>query len=108
MFVYLYFLKPWVNQCYGTFRQSFDCFAKFHIKPVQTGNSNYRPSLLFRNILLRRDRDGSIEAKEEMHDARDELDDDGDEKFEEAFLRKKDRSQDQRVSLVTRCPIVMI
>ena len=32
-----------------------------------------------------------------MHDADDEMDDDGDQKFEEAFLRKKDGERDQKV-----------
>ena len=51
--------------------------------------------------MCRQDRNGSLEAKEEIHDASDELDDGGDEKFEEAFERKKDHERDSKVGLVT-------
>ena len=54
-------------------------------------------------FIYRRDRDGGLEAKEESHDADDEMDDDGDQKFEEAFLRKKDHERDLKVSQSKVC-----
>ena len=56
----------------------------------------------YRNEAIKRDRDGAFEAKEEMHDAEDELDDSDDGKWMETFMKKKDSLRDQQVRVPCR------